>query len=253
MRIIFSKDRPAQLDLLLRSIRKHMWHEPTKVIWEVSSARSREFYDGYGLIPGLEVTSGSFDDELRGALLSCPDDTVTFFCDDDVVFRPVPRFDLATMPEAILTVSLRLGKENAQMPWPGAETWDWTVLPRHQFGFPASVDGHTFRVEDVWEMIGDDWIQNPTMLETAMALRVETFTERRPLMGCFEEQKLVGIPVNRVSESSGCLNGQKHPQSTKYLNDRFLAGERIDLDSLDLEGVDDVLYETEYKWGETND
>ncbi len=253
MRIVFSKDRPAQLDLLLRSIRKHLPHEATKVIWEYSQPW---FVHGYGLIGGLEVTGGSFNDELRGALLACPHETVTFFCDDDVVFRDARAYDI-TLNEDVLTWSLRLGKQNGWMPWPDASIyedtaiWTWVGLEPHTFGFPASVDGHTFRVEDIWELIGDDRIDNPTMLETVMAMRVGMFAERRPKMASFQEQKLVSVPVNKVSDQSTCATGRFHPQSTKDLNDRFLGGERIDLDALDFTGCDDVHWEVNYEWGKT--
>ncbi len=255
MRIIFSRDRPAQLDLLLRSIYEGM--TPGK-IGLIAYASTDEFEQGYwqvlqrlGAESMLTLRENDFNSQLRVALDEA-DEYVTFFCDDDVLIRRVIDYE-SLFPEMqeFLTVSLRLGRENTQMRWPGDEAgvWEWKDLPRHDFGFPASIDGHTFHTEDVLEMIGDDVIENPTMLETVMALRVEGLAERRPLMCCFGQQKLVGVPVNRVSPSSGVVHGQQFPQSTEELNARWLAGEQIKLlGPDDFPGLGKCHQEVQYKW-----
>lgn len=251
MRIVFSKDRPAQLDLLLRSIDRHMIPEETVVLID---ATDFAYDEGYGLLVERYVPNGSehefwlgdFDMNLRWTL-SHAGETTTFFCDDDVVINPVSDLsDFKNQPE-VFTISLRLGKDNGCMPWQGT-LWEWAALERHTFGFPASIDGHMFHTADIIEMIGREPVRNPTMLETTMSMRAEAFAQARPLMGCFEQQKLVGVPVNRVSDNSTCITGRFHPQPTKDLNDRFLGGERIDLDALDFTGCDDVHWEVTYEW-----
>ena len=251
MRLIFSKDRAAQLDLLLRSLRRYADHEMTKVLWDSSS---EEFTEAYMQLPIDRSVDESFDLDLRRALWECPDKTVTFFCDDDVVFR---RFDppdlsncLGTFSEEVLCFSLRLGKQNQQMKWPG-EVWDWTELPRTDFGFPGSIDGHIFRVDDVLFMIEDREVTNPTFLETVLAESCEEYlADRRPMMACYEQQSVVGIPVNRVSESSGVPFGKQFPQDQAWLNKRFLNGHRIDLYALDFSGVDGCHKEIQFEWEE---
>lgn len=258
MRLIFSKDRAAQLDLLLRSLRQNASHEATKVIWDASN---REFLDGYRNLPVdpmSDLVELPFDIRLRRELMECPDPTVTFFCDDDIVFRRVPPHDLyltfGTFSEDVLCFSLRLGSQNAQMEWPSGRVshdttiWDWTKLPRTDFGFPGSIDGHTFRVDDVLWMIEDRKIPNPTFLETVLAERCELFWAHRPLMACYEQQSVVGVPVNRVSESSGVPFGQKYPADQAGLNKRFLKGQRICLDVLDFSGVDGCHTEIKFEW-----
>lgn len=253
MRVIFSRDRPAQLDLLLRSLSQNSIWEPAKVIWYAST---EEFSDGYQEVVDEDGSSWwptsteDFSGDLREHLRATNDETVTFLCDDDVLYRR-PEADPRRMliDERVLTVSLRLGRGNRQMPIPERfPVWDWTILERHDFGFPCSIDGHTFRVADVLAMMGSDRIENPTALETVMAHRASLFTETRPLMACFEQQCLVGVPVNRVSETSGVPAGERFPASTEELNERFLGGERIDLDALDFSGVDACHYEIPFVW-----
>lgn len=256
MRIIFSRDRAAQLDLLFQSLERNAEWEETRTIWFASSDW---FEAAYNDIPfparpvGLlyEMTEiEDFGDEVRSALNETDDETVTFFCDDDVLYRR-PEADSRRMllDERVLTVSLRLGRGNRQMPIPERfPVWEWTTLERHNFGFPCSIDGHTFRVADVLAMMGSDRIENPTALETVMAHRASLFTETRPLMACFEQQCLVGVPVNRVSETSGVPAGERFPASPEELNERFLGGERIDLDALDFSGVDACHYEIPFVW-----
>ncbi len=251
MRIIFSKDRAAQLDLLLRSLERYAPHESTKVIWDASTPG---FLEGYMSLPidrMSDVMEDNFELKLRRMLWECPDQTVTFFCDDDVVFDTIPDYDLetwnGTWSDLVMCVSLRLGAQNKTQPWPG-EIWNWVVLPRTDYGFPASIDGHTFRVRDVFWMIEGRSIPNPSEFETVMAKRIGLFSRQRPLMGCFEQQKLVGIPVNRVSEQSHVPFGTKYPQNTAALNKKFLAGYRICLDALDFSKVDGCHREIMFEW-----
>ncbi len=250
MRVAFSKNRAAQLDLLLRSIERNMEPEDTKVIWR---ATNDELECGYGKVVSLPhvelVRETDFNDDLRHALVECRSETVTFFCDDDIVFRPVPDPARLLDDDQVLTVCLYLGRGNVKMDIPkGFPVWRWRKLPRHDFGFPTAIDGNTYRVKDVLALIGGDNIPNPTMLETVMALRVEGIASQRPLMTSFEEQCLVGVSVNRVSDQSGVHFGLTHPQTTVELNDRFLAGERIDLEALDFSGVNSCHHEISFVW-----
>ncbi len=251
MRIIFSKNRAAQLDLLLRSLRKHAPHEATRVLWWADDWTTLgRFWEGYIKLPldQFLMAGDDFDLVLRRVLMECPDETVTFFCDDDVVFDDVPFSNIVFYDEEILCVSLRLGAPKKSNLRDGVADWNWVELPRTDHGFPGSIDGHTFRVDDIWEMIGESHISDPTELETVLAMRCEHFAERRPLMASFAEQKLVGVPVNRVADRSGCPNGETFPQSAEELNKRFLDGQRIDLDRLDFSGVAGCHHEIEFQW-----
>ncbi len=256
-RIIFSRDRAAQLDLLLRSLDHFAYQEHTEVIWHASTPR---FEQGYEMIEGgtwCREHGEDFNEVLRTAVKDAAS-TITFFCDDDIVYRPVPdyRMILDWNPN-ILCFSLRLGIDNHRPTPRSFPLWNWTirrpndplfVLEITDYRFPGSIDGHTFRKQDVIEMLGSDYIENPTQVETILAHRVSAFKNRRPLMASFIEQKLVGVPVNRVSPDSGVPNGDVFPQATEMLNERFLTGQRIDLDALDFTGIVGCHQEIEFKW-----
>lgn len=254
MRIVFSRDRPAQLDLLLRSLELNAPPEETRVIW---LGTERRYQAGYGLIEGIGRMQMEFDRDLRSCVEECVDPTITFFCDDDVLYRPQADAVERLLAEPLmLTFSLRLGRENRDMAHPddwapgrGHWLWVWYYRERENFGFPGSVDGHIFRTEDVRELLGEEAFRTPTFVETVISLRCDGFKDRRPLMGCFPDQRLVGVPVNRVSHESSCRAGERHPQSTHHLNKRFLGGERIVLERLDFSAVAGCLYELSYVWG----
>lgn len=253
MRIVFSKNRAAQLDLLLRSLAKNAWTEDTRIIWYASTEQHLRAYllleryltdnaDWRGQIGNI-TPPHLFDRDLRAALNSAGP-VVTFFCDDDVVFRPVP-YDPAALlrNEELLTFSWRLSQDAM----PDQAAWRWPDLARTDHGYPGSIDGHVFRTAHVQDMIGQE-ISDPTALETVLAEGCELYAERRPVMAAFADQVLVGVPVNRVAERSGCPHGERHPQSAESLAEAFLAGGRISVDSLDWPRVSTCHHEVEFAW-----
>lgn len=249
MRIIFSKNRPAQLDLLFQSLELNTNPETTHIIWY---AENSDFKHGYEQIVSDPMTpADEFNNVLRRALVSCTDETVSFFCDDDIVYRKLSN-DPATVllsNDSILTVCLYLGQGNVKQPLPdGFPLWEWGPLPRHDFGYPCGIDGNTYRVADFLRLIGSDGINNPTFLESVLSMRIRIFAEQRPLMTCFIDQCLVGVPVNRVSESSGVPYGRTFPYTTEELNIRFLAGDRINLTELDFSSVNSCHHELQFVW-----
>jgi hypothetical protein len=233
---------------VLRSLERYAPEEHSIVM---QSASGSDFAKGYRQL-GFSYREEDFNKDLRQALSECRDATVTFFCDDDVVYRQFPQWipELLMADEQVFCHSLRLGVGNKQLLLPqGFPRWQWPELPRHDFGFPASVDGHTFRLSDVLRLIGNDAIEHPTNLETVMAMRAQGFAEERPYMVSGVFQRLVGVPVNRVSTSSQCPAGVRFPQSTLDLNRRWLAGERIVLDDVvDPAAVSGCHHEVGFRW-----
>lgn len=257
MRLIFSKDRPAQLDLLMRSLERYAPEEETTVIYR---ATTTDYLAGYTAAVGghRSVTfldESSLDAGFQRVLeLALGGETVTFFCDDDVLYRPIDEQPiLALQDDNFLAFSLRLGTSTRT---PGAHFsrdsegyvwWHWSRLPAHDHGYPGSIDGHTFRTTDVLTMIEGQAIPNPLILETVLARRVSALAAERPLMACYREQALVGVNVNSVADASRTA-GQVHPQPADELNRRFLDGERISLDALDFSRVDGCLVELPFEW-----
>lgn len=248
MRIIFSRDRAAQLDLLLQSLEKNTMSgntASTAVLWKASDD---DYVRGYDRVQELWPLvrfhyEQDFDTDFRAPLVFADSGYVTFLCDDDVLYRKVPAVYPADVManEDVLTFSLRL-----KDPW--EQPWTWHDLPRHDWGYPGSIDGHTFRVSDVLRMVEGQTIENPLMLETILAHRCDAFRWWRPYMAAYAEQALVGVPVNTVADDQRRPHGEFHSQPAYALNQRFLNGERIDLDALDFTGVDGCLHEIPFHW-----
>lgn len=258
MRIIFSRNRAAQLDLLLRSLERYAPPEPTTVIFDASTVNYLAGYAGVdngGVDWRREDGPGrSFEFLLRDALGL--DDVVTFFCDDDILYRPITDAPNTIIRDlsSVLTFSLRLGVNGlvyggSLAESDGGPTWDWTKLDPHDHGYPGSIDGHTFRTTDVLRMIEGQRLDDPVQLESILARRVKALAAERPLMACYREQALVGVDVNSVAGSGGVRkSGRSYPQPADELNRRFLAGERIALDHLDFSRVDGCLVELPFVW-----
>lgn len=241
--VVLSKDRPAQLDLLLQSLERNGGGQFAREI-------------------NRRVAGAGFE-RLTRALIDGSDDFVCFMCDDGILYRPVPAVGpiLYRRPD-VLTLSLRLGA-NTTVCYPSGLTqavpkmdadctWDWTAEPRQpgvsDFGYPGSVDGHIFRVDDVQRMLDGRSFPNPTALECALAAGCDELAAERPLMACYPQSVYVGNPVNRVSDQSNVRFGDRFPVTAEECAARFAAGERIDLDALDFTQVDGAHTEIELVW-----
>lgn len=219
--LIFSKDRAAQLDLLLRSIDRYAPGRFTSVsvLYETSDFRG-PFSEGYSsrhsYLPacgGVWIRQSDFDEDVRGWLRAAPTGTVCFLVDDDVFYAPAP--------------------EPAALPW---------SFRGGDFFYPFTLDGGVYAKEEILPYLAFPFA-NPTQLEAGVhgQLGEDAWTIHHGA-GC-----LVGIPHNVVSDSSGnaCMGG-----SAAELNERFLAGERISLEHtvarIDPSGP--VHQQVEYVW-----
>lgn len=224
--------------------------EDTRVIWQASSPLFRRGYHDLGLLVG-EQFDGRFAIDLRAALNYAQDngETVTFFCDDDIVFRPVPYPPSEAVRDGrVICHNMSLGQDNAKMPIPsGFPTWDWTKLPPHDFGFPCGVNGVTYRPDTFLEMLGQRDPPDPTWMETLISMRLDNL-KQWPLMASYDDQCVVSVAVNRTTVSEGAPAGRKFPQSAKALASRFIRGQRIDLDAIDFGAVDSVHHEFRFAW-----
>jgi hypothetical protein len=238
--VVFTKDRPAQLELLLESVERN----------------------GGGLFDVVLVdhpTGALFETRTRH-LIEHGAEYVCFMCDDGILYRPLPHWWSVWLNEAELCLSLRLGlntricypsglrQELPPSPWP----WRWVDEPQQpgvsDFGYPGSIDGHVFRRADLLRMLAGKRFPNPTAFECALVDGCRGLADERPLMIAFPVSVYVGNPVNRVSEQSGVRFGSTYPVSAEECRRRFDAGERIDLDALDFLHVDGAHTEVELVW-----
>lgn len=236
--IAFSRDRPMQLDLLLTSLERNApGLFDVSVIW---FSNNEEFQDGYAICaqehPGVRfLLEDGLTYQVRHLLRD--GGLVTFFTDDDVLYRRLPY--IAYMPPGVLCFSLRLGRNTThcyphdrRQRVPRQLVWRWEGADG-DFGYPCSLDGHIFRAEDILPLIEN--FSTPNWLEVMLMKSAKKI--RRGFMACHPLSHLVGIPLNRVQEEMPNRNGAIYPYSVQELNHRYLMGERIALEALDFSDI----------------
>lgn len=239
--VVFSRDRPMQLDLLLTSLEENAPNIfDVNVLWY---SREESFQQGYAICArehpkarfmledGLTYQVRSL---LRGSKL------MTFFTDDDVLYREFCDLELR---EDEICFSLRLGL-NTTICYPHDRMqkvpkqngrrlrWDWKTADG-DFGYPMSLDGHIFQAPDLLPILGH--FMTPNWLEVMLMKSAPGIS--KPWMACPLQSCLVGIPANRVNIDMPNRNGDSYPYSVQELNERYLNGERINLNALNFSNI----------------
>ena len=174
--IIFSKNRPLQLDLCLNSIKKNFSDSENIVIY----TNSQEYKQAYDVLreehPDIEYwpQSNSLFKDIYLAIINSTNEYICFFTDDNIVHRELPplRKDILDHTETIC-FSLRMGSNINQRSYNGQicndlppseifqvdeNTIYWNKT-RNAYGsywsYCLSVDGHIFRKKDLEEMFDE--------------------------------------------------------------------------------------------------
>lgn len=242
--IIFSFNRSCQLELLLRSIKEFFidWEAfPIYILYKYSSDNYKKGYDKVKkLHPEFNyIQESNFKIDLL-KLLNIKNYYTIFSVDDDVFkeefYFNCPEVKILNTDNNVSCISLRLHPginycytENKNTPPPNflskdPYTWSWVGLPG-DWGYPMSVDNTVFRTSDIISKCLTINYNNPNTLEGNLA----TTPIQKPLMICFEKSKVFNIPINRVQT----VNSNRYGNiSAEYLNNKFLEGYIIDLESL---------------------
>lgn len=245
--VIFSKDRAAQLDLFLRSLKKFFpeWHL-SKEIYVLYTYSTEDYGSGYAKLITMhpevcyvyESLNGFKTDLLK--LVKQENPLTVFFVDDDV-FKEDFNLRCEEMRSFvnrndIICLSLRLyPKINycytmdipVKLPQfiEGKYIWRWQEAAPGDWSYPMSLDGHIFKTDDILSLIVQLNYSNPNTLEGEFACHPINI----PNMICFENSKIVNIPANKVQNvnSNRCGN-----ISSFSINERFLNGNRLSLNKL---------------------
>lgn len=233
--IVFSLDRPMQLDAFLGSIRSHVGrlYAPVIVLYRASD---NGFAAGYACTreehPDIEWHE---ERDFRSDLLSVLDTSgmVVFHTDDDVFFADVGPLELH---EDEVCFSLRLGlnidysysldaPERVQRPTVEADriSWNWREQRDGSFSYPLALNGHVFRATLTRSLVDGLAFTDPNELESGLHARRAGV---QPRMASFATSRVVSIPANVVTQSIRNRHGGLH--TPRELNERYLAGERID-------------------------
>lgn len=257
--IIFSKNRAAQLDLLLRSIgcRASDVFNPIYVLY---TATEKDYLKGYEICEQEHPEAifnnerdyfghSAFQHQVETLLSHGKTDNVVFLCDDDIVLRP---FLEDPTPEKILQennsvicVSLRLGlnttycyplRKEQKTPLVSLvikDSWMWNWRNGDgDWGYPGSLDGHIFRRNMLRTLLAGCEYKNPNELEDQLSVTCGKLRDAWPLMACYETSVITGIPVNLVNDTHDKnRNGETYPKPVVELNRLYLKGQRLNLGS----------------------
>jgi hypothetical protein len=252
--IIFSKNRACQLDLLLRSIKQNLATLNDIVV--LYTYTSTEFQLGYDILKSKyknirfveQISSDSFEIDIRYILLNECDNLLCFFVDDNIVYSK--SYLTTHIIESLLsnptlcTLSLRLGTNiklqdpNSQQPIQLPQAFyrhkindiNFLLWPRYScnrygnFGYSFSVDGHIYSKDLILQGLTYDF-DTPNAFEGKY--NIDHFPE---YMVCLEQSVVVNSPTNAVSNYNTA--GQKFPVSVEKLNELFLDNFVIDLNSI---------------------
>jgi hypothetical protein len=244
--IIVSKDRPLQLDACLRSIDRFApYLDP---IFVLSKATTAEFAEGYRIVAAgtraqFRAESGDFRRDVMD-LLDPASEHSMFLTDDDLFYRAPP---VAAGPtDECAAVSLRLGANTTycyalarDQPIPAFishgpfKAWDWTRAS-DDFAYPMSMDGNVIHTALLRRIFDRARFANPNEQEEEMHLR--RYLAPAWMLG-FGESCLVNIPANIVSPTHRNRAGTEPALAARALNERFLSGERLDLEAMDFSSV----------------
>jgi hypothetical protein len=239
--IIFSKNRGAQLELLIRSMKKFFKDFSEFNIKILYKFTSLEFEKGYDKLKNLHKDENIIwkqDTDFQKCLTDLFDKTEKYsvFFVDDIVFKEPfsikdEKFKYFETHGDILCLSMRLHprltycypanvnmtppdfKDNNVFLWKGQSG---------DYGYSMSLDGHIFRSKDIYFYILNMQYDGPNSLEAKMAVS-PLF---HPKMICYDKSIIVNNPVNKVQQWNNNLHGKI---TAEFLNEQFLSGKKIDL------------------------
>ena len=263
--IIFSKNRPLQLDLCIRSMKQNLPEcKNIVVIYKNSEGfadAQQILMDEHPQVNFWEQGGSLFADSLH-ATISSDEQYVGYFTDDDIVFANNPtNYEILSDP-SVACVSLRMGlnickrssntgQSTADLPerYSHLDThtlvWPKTLqLYGSYWSYSLSVDGHVFRKKDMINMLDEichisklypeRWKHTPNELESALQ-RFWTITPN--VMVSPMSSRVVNSPNNRVQNTHENLSGAQHSYDEDFLLGKYMAGNRINLDYLDFSNI----------------
>jgi hypothetical protein len=259
--IIFSRNRAAQLDLLLRTLYKKAdgFINKVTVLYKSDSA---EYQMGYEMViknyTGIEwKKETSFQNDFE-KIVNTTDKYVCMLPDDAVIcnqFDDQIKSGLRSIHK-VAGLSIRLHPKvdycypaNKKMVIPKLEhvlftemyAWDVkTVADQHTcWGYPHNID-NIYSTAYLKIILTGLKYNNPNSLEAAMNCH-----RRLSLMICFSKSYHVLIPCNKVQDGTSRTEGG----TAEELNNRFLSGEKINDPWPDgLTGNTSAQVTTEFAW-----
>ncbi len=257
--LVFSRDRPMQLEACLWSLHRNVECRST-VVWMATDESFREGYEKIALGDVTMVEQVDFEDDVKGILPTLAE-YVLPLCDDSITYLPAPADPTEAFANDVICMGLRLGRNTTychprdlhhgvpdfeergpfivwpwQGPTPDGALFEWQGK-EGDFGYPYSLDGTIHRRDSLISWVADGSFVNPNQMEGCVVHSIGQRRDLPQLMACFPHSIQVGLPINVVNQTHGNRFGLVYPQETRDLNDRFLRGERANLGAMDFSNV----------------
>lgn len=266
--IIFSKDRPLQLDLTLQSLLKNFPSSTENVVIYKNSDKNFDY--AYSILKENYIHNVKFikETQLFKQIIKEVHTSlkyVNFLTDDCIVYGPVNITEdfgplMNSEDYSICCFSLRLGENiiyrshegtlyNENVPQMASYGKylifnRLSIPPGGYFAYPLSVDGHIFKRDLIKslcidalayiEHVGEEMDQTPNNFEHILQ---KFFFDIPPLMACGEVSCVVNSPNNRVQNSYKNFFGQTYNYHQVDLLSKFMSNFRINMDSLDFSNI----------------
>ena len=254
--LVFSKDRACQLDALLRSI-DHFAPDifDVKVLYTYSNSRFKDGYEqinskSYNTTVGMHLEHSFREQTIRlteNSLSKC----VCFFTDDTLLYSQVEDGDLQFLHKMQVsgadTFSLRNGINTVvQKHWEPIAyqqrleatefanfiTWNFKCHSYEtDYGRPVSLDGNMHPKSVLLESMKKNNWNCPRSLDS---LNRDDFGD---IIASYKHSVAVNIPVNLAYGGQADNWGHYCRFTLEDLNKRFIAGERIDFETMDFSKV----------------
>lgn len=257
--IIPSKDRPAQLDLLLRSIKRHViWWRANKTT-VLYRATEPAYKKGYEIVRSdhpefTYIKEQRFRPDLQMIALAGSAKCIQFLMDDDVYVRSFCPDDVEFREffwdEDIVALVLRMAPhmdycytENIRVKPPkfsANRTWRWQNCIA-DWQYPHSVDGTIWQSSTIRGVLAHGPWSHLHQLEPALGMAMT-----KPLAICYDKPRLVNVANNSVQDA---VDSNRHAGGDAMaLNDRYLGGERILADNIEAASPPSPHFEIEFQW-----
>lgn len=269
--IIFSKDRPLQLDLTLKSICKNFLAQNNiSVLYKETTGYADSYKTLQSEYPNVIFykQGHSIFQDIDRIVSQSEDKYIVFFTDDNIFYRKAS-FDWDDInllfDEEVSCLALRMGINTTQREISGVIGMDsmpeeaivvvkdegdgyqfiaWnrtTVTPGGYWSYALSVDGHIFKKETIAPICNEllyqkDYEDTPKWRDTPNEFesRLQRFYfEILPFMASPTYSCVVNSPNNRVQNSHPeNLSGSIYPLIPYELNRQFQQGKRLNLDKI---------------------
>jgi len=262
--LIFSYNRPMQLDLLLSSIKRNI--TGFDKIFVTFNYSNDKFLKGYEMLmkKGLAdewhcdkdfAYTPGFKDYLVG-LMGTKYQHTCIFSDDDIVFGKASMDDVVSLiTNDVISFPLRSGL-NANYSFYGGTTiienpwgeyedlgkfikWDWTTYnPKRCNGYPIAFgDGGVYRTQVIRNLLKRVEGQSPNEIERHLNEKESRKVITQHNLAAYKHSVLVSTPVNLVQTFSPLFHGEKFSYPVGELNDAYLKGYIIDYDKIDFSNI----------------